>query len=162
MEIRMNINWLYKWGLRVITAVSLVLGLFWTSGIIIDETQKQDLLHPLLLLALSTILVGVFLLAICSAWPNVLKLPLSVSLGRLLSRLIGYTLAAYILLIPVAGTLGHVLVRLSWANPHHSQSTLFQVAVALWLPIWWSPSLGAVAVWAKLSKKNVQEKFQPE
>jgi hypothetical protein len=157
MDAWMNINWMYGWGLRVVTAVSLTLGMFWTIGIIIDETLKQDLIHPLMLLALSTIVAGVFLLTVCSTWPSVLKMPPSVSPGRLIGRLMAYTLAAYILLVPAAGAFAHVLVMLSWADPDNSESTLFKAAVALWLPVWWSPGLGAVAVWAKLSKEKTRE-----
>jgi hypothetical protein len=137
-------TWLRAYALRALLAASLVLGLFWTAGVVIEDVQKQTLEHPWLLFLLSAGVVALGLRRLFAARPEALVVPAQVSPGWLGVRLVAYTLAAYLALMPLCGLLGRPIVISSWPD-HHSQAGLYKFLMALWLPLWWAPGVAALA-----------------
>ncbi|MDD5085049.1 MAG: hypothetical protein PHE61_03270 [Candidatus Omnitrophica bacterium] len=140
--------------MRLLLAASLVLGLFWTTSVILEESFRGLVLNPFLYFALWVLIVVLFLLLIVTRWPDFLGIPASVSFLKLILWFVVFTAVWDILLMPVFGLIGHLIVVGSWPDPHHAEAGIFNFLMALWLPPFWAPALGVLSVWAKFKKTN--------
>ena len=136
--------------LRVITALSVTFGLFWAAGLITDVYFGFDIGLRVLVIILAT---GVLCLVVLPAflWPSFMKPHQETSTLRILATLAGFSIAAYVLLVPVFGVLGWVMARTSQIQSDpQSQAKIAIAFIALWMPIWWAPGFGALASWIVL------------
>ena len=135
------------WSVPLICGASLCFGLFWTAGVLLEEITRLNtpawaLAPPSLLLAVAVVWLP------ARRRPGRWSLPTDASLWRVAAAFVFYTVAGYVALTPLCWLLGKVLVLTTWPDPNHSQAGLFALILALWLPCWWAPGLGAlVALW---------------
>jgi hypothetical protein len=139
---------LRRWGLRALLALSLTLGLFWTAGTFLEDLTGREV-PSLPFLALSAALVLGGLGRSLVIRPGFLVVPREAPWPRLLLRLAACTLLVYLLFIPLFGLAAHLVVVWAWPDPQHSQAGLYKLLVALWLPLWWAPGLGALWSWKR-------------
>lgn len=137
---------------RLLFAAGLTLGFFWTTSVILEESFRGLVLNPFLYFALWVLIVVLFLLLIITRWPDFLEIPPSVSLPKLILWFVVFTVVWDILLMPVFGFIGHLIVVGSWPNPHHAEAGIFKFLMALWLPPFWAPALGVLSIWLKFKK----------
>lgn len=140
--------------MRFFFGASLTLGFFWTTSVILEEFFRGLVLNPVLYFALWLLIVVLFLLLAITRWTDFLEVPPSVSVSKLILWFAIFTVIWNVLLIPVFGLIGHLVVVGSWPNPHHSEAGIFKFMMALWLPPFWAPALGVLSIWLRFKRKN--------
>ena len=143
------LKWIYDWAMRIIAISGFAFGLFWTTGIILDEFFRDLSINPAFFL-IAWFLVIILVFRILSLrWPDLLKIPVTVGFFKFILWFIGFYVISYVVLVPVCAFFGHLIVQLTWPDPQHSEAGIFKTLVAIWLPLWWAPALSAVCVWAR-------------
>lgn len=139
--------------LQVIYFFSFSLGLFWTSGVVLDEMLKGPDLDWKLVLVLSISVVAFISSVISRKNPSILTIPEGTVWWKPILILSLFACIWYIVLAPAFWWLGHLLISKCWPDPQHSQAGVYKLLLALWLPAWWAPGLGAVSYYFLLKKK---------
>jgi hypothetical protein len=139
--------------LRVVFAISIGLGSFWVVGLVNNLHLGFDVSYPALFIIL---LVAAFLfLVILPAifWPRMFLLPEETSLLRFAASLTINTLIGFVCLVPLFLAIGWISLLTSKGGPG-SQAGIFVTLMALWLPLWWAPGVGAFLTWFRNTRKK--------
>ena len=138
--------------LRVIAALSIGTGAFWVVGLISDALLGFEL-SAYSLVVFVTVAAILFVALPMMVRSRFLQSPASIRARRFGLTLIGLVLATYLILIPVFALFGWCLVVFSAGDgPDHSETSILIGLIALWLPLWWAPGVGAWAAWRVLRR----------
>jgi len=138
-------KWMKTHSLKVVVAISLCSSLFWIVGIILDVRYGFDQFEFLLgVLILLTLISGI---AVHLHWPGFLKLPEAESLSRLIWCLISRTVVSYLLLVPLFALSAYLFVP----DKNAHDAPIAVALIALWLPLWLAPGVGAIWVYSRQS-----------
>ena len=139
--------------LRVIAALSIGTGVFWVAGLISDALLGFELSAYSLVVFVSVAAILIVALPMMMR-SRFLQSPASISARRFGLTLIASVLATYLFLIPVFALFGWCIVVLSAGDgPDHSETSILIGLIAIWLPLWWAPGVGAWAAWRVLRRR---------
>jgi hypothetical protein len=139
--------------LRVIAALSSGTGVFWAAGLISDVFLGVDLSTNSLVVFVAVAAI-LFVGLPTMVRSSLLQPPTSVQARRFCLILVVSVLATYLLLIPVFAIFGWCLVGFSAGTGSDSSETQILIGlVAIWLPLWWAPGVGAWISWLVLRRR---------
>jgi hypothetical protein len=140
--------------LRVIAALSIGTGVFWVAGLISDVLLGFELSANSL--AVFVTVAAVLLVALpMVVRSRFLEAPASIRARRFGLTLAAAVLATYLSLVPVFALFGWCLVLFSVGDgSDHSETSILIGLIALWLPLWWAPGVGAWAAWRVLRRRE--------
>lgn len=144
----------FSYLLRLVAAGSVALGLFWAVGLVTDVHFGFDISSGTFFLFLC---VAILVLVVAPAfwWRGFLALPRSTSLLRVAGALAAFGVVSYAVLIPVFGLFGWLLVSTSPSSGEpESEKGIAIALIALWLPLWWAPSVGAFLTWLVFARQR--------
>jgi hypothetical protein len=131
--------------LRVVSFVSFFSGLFWTTGVILDEATEGPEPGWMPLFALCFFITLLIYAIVLRKAPSSLTIPRGAAWWKPAGTALFLTCICYLVILPVFWLLAHLLAMNFWPDPNHSQAGLFKLQASLWLSAWWAPGLGAVS-----------------
>ena len=134
--------------LRTIFIVSVLATAFWVLGLVWDTVFRREPAVPALLLAASGLATAVSWLVFRG---DRLKLQVSVTLGELLRVFVPRLVGAYLVSVPIVAG---VMFALSLVASDQSDAAIAIPLMAVWLPLWFAPALGAEWSWRSMQKQR--------
>lgn len=126
--------------LRAIFGASLLLGTFWTVGLVWDVAVGHDLSLHVLAICAALVTTSVLTVLVAS---NGLLISQNARLGKVFMSFLRKTVLAYVALVPLTAGLTYFAIACIGNSAAHDVSIAVTL-VAVWLPLWWAPGIGAV------------------
>ena len=135
---------------QLIFTISLVIGLFWLLGFILEPILNAEppIWLGVLLSAVISVIVSYF---VFKQFPNFLTKIEGAKVSSLKYYLVSLV-ASYILLVPLCGAVSYLAVKLFGDISHH-EAPVFIILMEIWFPLWWFCPVGLSFGWYFYKRK---------
>ena len=138
--------------LRTVFAVSVLLTAFWVIGFVWEPVAGRDAPIPLLVVIGALVATGVSFVTFRGGR---LALPMQLQFTELARLFIPRMVGAYLVSVPIVGAVVWLLIRAFSSTPSDSEVGVIVPLMALWLPLWFAPAVGAEWVWRSMRKRGM-------
>jgi hypothetical protein len=138
--------------LRTIFTVSVLLTAFWVTGFAWEAVAGRDAPLSALVIAGALVTIAVSFAALRGGR---LVIPNQIEAGEVFRVFVPRLVGAYIVSVPIVGVVTWLLIRTFSDNPKDSEAGIVVGLMAVWLPLWFAPAVGAEWSWRTMRKRGV-------